>query len=52
MLNELFNDTFGISGLISDQTTYNLNAESANYTEQNRAELHFLFHYSLATDDI
>ena len=53
MLNELLNDTFGISGLISDQTTYTLNAGTANYTQQNRAELHFFFDILWPhTDDI
>ena len=43
MLDELFNDTFGIRWLISDQTAYTLNAGTANYTEHNRTLFFSMF---------
>ena len=49
-----FDDTFGIRGLISDQTAYTLNARTAKYTkytEQNRTAV-FSGHMQMAYEEL
>ena len=52
MLDELFNYTFGIRGLMSDQTAYTLNSGTANYTEQNFIFLLFSGYMQMAYEKL